>query len=65
MVTETKGVVQLRPLIYDLGMEQRLLRSWETHGYLRKTQGICFVWSFVGLCFPISLGAPKDESIIQ
>lgn len=36
MVTQTKGMVKLRTLIHNLGMERRLLRSWRYTGALTK-----------------------------
>ena len=68
MVTQAKGVVQLRTLIYNLRIEGRLLRSYRQMECLRKAQGDHhFVYSFVhvlgmGLASPISLGAPEDDS---
>lgn len=67
MVTQAKGVVQLRTLIHNLGMEGRLVRSWGQQGpSVRPGGNHCFVHSFAhvlsgGPISPISLGAPDGN----
>lgn len=38
VVTQAKGMIQLRALIHDLAMEGRLLSGWRQTGELRKVQ---------------------------
>lgn len=40
VVTQAKGMIQLRTFIYNLGMEGRLLRSWRQTGGLRRPREV-------------------------
>lgn len=56
MVTQAKGVVQLRTLVHNLGMEGRLLSSWETSGVPQGSPGgHSFVHSYPWLGYRTSL----------